>query len=162
MSTFTDGLRAVADWYDAHPDISLPEGCLRGWLSTLEEAAETARALGRCRKEFIGDVFALERDFGGGVALRFLASRGTVCTRRVTGTRMIPAQPAQPERPVDIVEWDCHSVLVQPDDQDRTRADDWQRAKGSHGAAHPDKGGNHDEMAKLTAARDLARKVLLG
>lgn len=27
-------------------------------------------------------------------------------------------------------------------------------------SAHPDAGGNHDEMAKLTAARDFARKVL--
>jgi len=28
--------------------------------------------------------------------------------------------------------------------------------------AHPDAGGNHDDMAKLTAARDFARKVLTG
>ena len=28
--------------------------------------------------------------------------------------------------------------------------------------AHPDKGGTNDQMAKLTAARDLARKVLSG
>lgn len=27
---------------------------------------------------------------------------------------------------------------------------------------HPDRGGSHDEMAKLTAARDLAREVLAG
>lgn len=108
---FAAALRQIADWYEAHPDV--PTASYVDVVSvkdSREEADRLARALGSAKKDFSGNVFILARDFGG-VSLRFLFWRAAVCTRRVIGSRSIPAQPATPEREEEIVVWDCGPIL---------------------------------------------------
>jgi len=108
---YARGLRAIAEWYEAHPDMPVPyanEINVYGVKETREEAARIALALASCRKEHDGNLFKLVRDFDG-LQLRFVFMRGAVCTRRVIGQRLVPAQP---ERVIEVVEWDCEPSLL--------------------------------------------------
>ena len=69
-----------------------------------------ARAFGTSEKQFNGDLFSISRQFGA-LRLKFISDRKAVCTARVVGTRTIPARPAEPEREVEVVEWDCEPIL---------------------------------------------------
>ena len=112
--TFAEGLRALADWYEQHPDVEHPgELSVYGAADTRERAAEIARMFGRATKSFTGvgdELMELRHDFGGGVALRFVFNRDAVCSRRVVGTRTVPERviPAHTE---EMVEWDCEPIL---------------------------------------------------
>jgi len=114
---YARGLRAIADWYEAHPDIPVPhtsEIGVYGVEETREEAARIALALAPCRKEHDEGAFRLARDFDG-LTLKFVFARSAVCARRVVGYRVIPAWP---ERVVEVVEWDCEpSVLAEVEDR---------------------------------------------
>ena len=107
---YAHGLRLIADWYEAHPDIPIPQSNIGvyGVEETREEAARIAEALRPCRKAWNGDFFNLEREFEG-LTLKFVFMRSAVCTQRVVGTRVIPATPASV---VEVVEWDCDLSLL--------------------------------------------------
>ena len=109
---YADGLRAIAAWFETHPEVPLPDSQRVdvASLNTKEEAASVARALGACDKIYDGTLFRLERRFGG-TTLRFLFWRDQVCERRVVSTKQVPARlvPAHTE---EIVEWDCHPLLA--------------------------------------------------
>lgn len=51
-----------------------------------------------------------------GAVVELSASRSTVCTRRVVGTKTIPATEerieAQPEREIEVVEWECPESFI--------------------------------------------------
>lgn len=121
---FIDGLRALADWFEAHPDIPTPRGEVAINLysmDTKEEAATFARALGRCDKRYQDSILYISRRFGA-IRLEALFMRDSVCTKRVVGTREIPEQviPARseeiiPARTEEIVEWDCEPILKPSD-----------------------------------------------
>ncbi len=107
-SDFVAGLRALADWYEAHPEQRRPLGLLNVFVSTKSDLIEATRALGTVQKNAYGAWFSVSRSFGGGVTLEVNIARGQVCTRRVVGTTMVPAQPASV---VEIEEWDCDPLL---------------------------------------------------
>lgn len=99
---YARGLRLIADWYEAHPDIPVPhieEIGVYGVEETREEAARIAEALKPCRKEWDKDFFKLVRDFGP-IKLKFVFMRKAVCTQRVV------------KRLVEVIEWDCDSSLL--------------------------------------------------
>ena len=106
---FAASLRTLALWYDEHPDAPVsdaPSMC----VSVHDDKAEVvrlARMLAPCDKRFETSTFALTRR-SGGIELSFLFWRSTVCEKHVVGTKVVPAQP---ERTVEIVEWDCGSIL---------------------------------------------------
>lgn len=117
VEDFIDGLRAIADFYSAHTELPLPQDLgLYVWLSEFSEdkrpvrvrLAEWARALGRADKYATDSAFGLQRLFGG-VQLKVLASRESVCVARQIGTRIVPAQE---EREVPVYEWDCDPILA--------------------------------------------------
>ncbi len=113
---FASGLRALADWYEAHPDQPLPLAELDVFVNDVRELATAALALGNARKRAGGNWFWIRREFGGGVVLDFNILRAAVCTRRVTGTIVVPASPEHTE---EILEWDCGTVmgaLLEPTD----------------------------------------------
>ena len=108
---YARGLRAIADWYEAHPDIPVPhtdEVGIYGVKETKEEAARIAEALKPCQKAWDGEFFRLKREFDG-LILSFVFMRSAVCTARVVGHRVIPAEP---EHVVEVVEWDCPDSLL--------------------------------------------------
>jgi hypothetical protein len=109
---FVNNLRAAADWIEAHPDIAAPDYCDMTCysLDEREDAARVLAALKPCEKRYGEEMFFIERKFGP-VKLRYAFYRDKVCTRRVVGTRVIPAQEI-PERIEEIVEWDCGEPLL--------------------------------------------------
>lgn len=114
MDTKTSGvaatLRAIADWYDEHPDMPGPHSLdVSSVPDEKSVAVMVAQALGTCTKEYTESVLTLARDFGG-IRLRFLFWRTAVCDRRVVGTVEVPEQ-VTPAYTREIVEWDCHSLL---------------------------------------------------
>ena len=113
-SEYADGLRQLADWIEAHPDIKTPETTISCCsVNSKEEAASVLLALKPCRKHFGPDMFSIKRDFGP-LTLSFLFYRTDVCTRRVIGTRHVEAR-LVPEREEEIVEWDCPEALLRAD-----------------------------------------------
>ena len=111
---YANGLRAIATWYENHPEIPVPVPeiqVLHMGEETKDMAVGIARALGHCDKDYGASIFYLIREFGG-IKLKFAFWRSTICTRRVVGTRIEPARPATPEREVEIIEWDCPESLL--------------------------------------------------
>lgn len=105
-TAFTDGLRALADWLDAHPDVDTPYPRLtihsRRYAagSGIAEAAAVARAMGTCEKgaDETLNHFTLTKQFGP-IALRWTAGRAAVCEKRsVTKT---------------VDEWVCPTLLAE-------------------------------------------------
>ena len=118
---FVTGLRALADWYELNPSIALPNKqiTVASFPSgeNLDTVKEIARALGTFDKE-TGDLFSLKKGFGG-ITLKFLFYRHTVCTKRVVGTKMVRKMKPSMSTPMveveeeeEIVEWDCPPLLT--------------------------------------------------
>jgi len=121
MSEFTDGLRELAEWFDAHPEVDEPTYKALSIYppDDPEVIATVARAMGTARKVWEDQLLYIKKDFGGGVELSAAFSREAICKKVVKGYKMVPAVaehvvPAQPERQVEIVEWECSepSLLV--------------------------------------------------
>jgi hypothetical protein len=123
---FTAGLRALADWYDAHPDVPLPYEAISplsilisGDDDQLTEVGRIARAMGTCDKVVTAKFFRVTKSFGPVVKLEVVADRDQVCERVVTGvetvTELVP-DPAAPlvEQTVEreIVEWQCPESIL--------------------------------------------------
>jgi len=118
---YAAGLRELADWIEAHPEMPRPGGTLTVYtLNSREEAAACLKALGTCQKEYTESNFYLSREFGP-IKLTFMFYRSAVCQRRVVGqkqvgTQVIPARitPEEiiPAHTEDIVEWDCEESLL--------------------------------------------------
>ena len=108
---FADGLRAMADWYEAHPEVPPPlyPEFLHASVETKEEAVTIAEALKPCAKQYNGGLFELHRLFGP-IRLKFLFWREVVCERHVVGVKDVP-EATVPAHAEEIVEWDCHPLL---------------------------------------------------
>lgn len=113
---FISRLRAVADFYDQHPDLRAPDNPINFqiYCQDKDEFIEARRA-GKFRdKRFIEDFMYFRHDFSEGKAEAFLdlnISRTKVCRRVVTGTRVEPSHYV-PERTVETVEWVCDEPLL--------------------------------------------------
>lgn len=110
-SEYATALRAVADFFDTHPDCPVPtDPSISCSVSdTKEEAVRLARLLMPCDKEWGPMLFSLIKNVGG-IPLKFLFWRSAVCTRRVVGTREIPRREVEAHTE-EIVEWDCEPIL---------------------------------------------------
>ena len=110
---FVASLRAAADFFESHPEAPVPSYrvTLNMFVYTREEFESIARSVGTANKGVSGEWFFLRRKFGDCLQMDWNVTRGEVCEARVVGKRVIPARPAEPEREVDIVEWDCRPLL---------------------------------------------------
>ena len=117
---FTDGLRELADWFDAHPEVSLPYApdFIVCSPDTRAEAAAVLLALKPCNKDYSDTLLTLRRQFGP-ITVKFLFQRDAVCVRRVVGHKEMPEEVVEarerqvlPRRLVEIVEWDCEPILA--------------------------------------------------
>ena len=72
-----------------------------------------ARALGSFDKEYSEEsgLVTFCRDFGG-LKLRFVFTRQSVCTCRVVGTVEVP-EVVIPAHTKELVEWDCQPILAE-------------------------------------------------
>ena len=113
---FALGLRQLANFYEAHPEIPLPYQDLHSYsLDTKDDAAMLAKALGTFEKKYSDDLLIVSKKFQS-VNLKFYLTRDSVCTARVVGKKIEPEVyiPSQhiPAREVDVIEWDCHALNV--------------------------------------------------
>jgi hypothetical protein len=116
-----DNLRALATWFDKHPDAPVPFGLSDSvkficHLSYGKEARDKEiRSIGTFEKNFDNNYMNL-RVTVGDYTLEYYTPRASVCTPKITGTRhveekVIPATviPAHEE---NIIEWDCPDSIL--------------------------------------------------
>jgi hypothetical protein len=108
------GLREYALFLEQHPLVPEPVVALFNVFAwTPDEFRAIARTLGDARKGESESWFYLQKTFGNGaVGFELNTARASICTRRVVGTRTIPAKPATVETTEDIVEWDCPDSIL--------------------------------------------------
>jgi hypothetical protein len=111
-SQYADDLRALADFYEKHPDIPPSRYSISCYdFDEKEDAARLVRTLGHVEKKYEDSMFYIIKRFGE-IKLEFCFLREKVCTRRVVGTKEIPARVIEcAARTEEIVEWDCEPVL---------------------------------------------------
>ena len=116
------GLRAMAAWYDQHPNAPTPS-VIELPVYGFDASPEQVRAIGTAKKIFDAEFIKLRVE-GDGFALRFVEFRSKVCTKKLVGTKTIPASKARtvtyaasPEREEPVYEWDCPESLLAPDQE---------------------------------------------
>ena len=114
VSTFVADLRALADFYQLHPTLPIPLiSPINAFVDERKELAEALCTIGQCQKQGNGEWFYIRKWVSPSLVLDINIRREKVCTARVVGTKIVPAQA---ERVEDVVEWDCGPVLAEPAD----------------------------------------------
>lgn len=119
---YADGLRRLADFIDAHPDLfrDTCELTVNLFAENREEFAEKARQLGSAEKVEMGGWYVLRKKFGPH-RLDLNIAREYVCTQVQTGTRTVSkpdpevlatVPTVEVEEPV--YEWQCPDSLLRP------------------------------------------------
>lgn len=123
-----EGLRQLADWRHAHPEIP---GVMSGafWVvahwqidpivpadivRAITDGAPVGAVTKKVGKGEIENTMFFERRFPGGVRIQYQADRERVCVRRVIGTEQVEVpDPDAPAVTIDreIVQWDCAPIL---------------------------------------------------
>jgi hypothetical protein len=126
-AAYIDGLRQLTTALEQHPEIGLPvEGTglpltFSFWDNDAARAqmAATARALPCTWDKEASDTYLRLRGRIAGLHVELVAYRDAVCTRVVTGTEereveveVTPAVTEKRTETVDVVEWDCGSLLA--------------------------------------------------
>lgn len=126
---FTAGLRQLADWLDANPDINLPADgttlplTFSAWgKDGRDKAREFAKAFpGKLDKDVDESYYRLRGQMGG-VSVEFCAYRDYVCERVVIGEREVTVQIPDPDvdvpmvevtQTIEDVEWICPPLLAE-------------------------------------------------
>lgn len=126
-AAFIQSLRDCADFLEQHQGVPMPMYCcLNVFPDTREEAIAIAK-LASWKKDYNDRWFNLRRDFGEDLKLEINFSREIVCRKVVTGTKVIPAKPAEI---VETYEWACDDVSLFADRKAATTTDD-AKAEGS-------------------------------
>jgi|GEM_PF-2367033 len=142
-TSYTQGLRALADLIDNHPDLPLPytgSGAAAPItfyvLNKTEDPKGTLAKIARLLPGSVGKNVSMTGEYFSitgtlaGLHIDATAYRKAVCERVVTGTHevtvpAIPAMPAMPARPatgeitttVEDVEWICGPLLAEDEPQ---------------------------------------------
>lgn len=106
-----EDMRELCDYLEAHPELPLPYWNSQDvFLDSKEQIQALARSHGPWEKRYAGSYLELVKRMSNGlVRYQLNVAREQVCTKRVVGTEIVPAQP---ERVREIVEWDCHPLLA--------------------------------------------------
>ena len=110
MNVYTDGLRHLADFLDARPEITIRGTIINSFID-LTALQAIARA-SSWEKVHSGSFFFLRKHFGP-IELDVCTSRDQVCRRVVVGQRVVQAQPATLEHTEDLIEWVCNDSLFE-------------------------------------------------
>ena len=104
------GLRDLADFLDAHPNVPVPgsEQTLNVFVDDRATLAAIARE-GRWEKHYYTNWFTLVAAFGP-ITLHINLDREQVCRKVVTGSRVVPARAAEPEHVEEVTEWICEDL----------------------------------------------------
>lgn len=107
---YSRNLRALADWYDGHPNAPLDNPSVSKQNYAFNATPDEIRAIGAGEKVFEGELFhyVVKSEF---FKLSWIELRSKICTPRIVGKKTIPSA-YYPEREEDIVEWDCPGSLL--------------------------------------------------
>jgi len=115
---FIQGLRDLADWYEASTEVRAPWYLgIRIYLDDKEEARAVAKSSqGGIDKIYDDGNLSLRKEFGGVVRFSAVADRKDVCTAKVVGTEEVEvtdySQPLPKKKEVrEIIEWECDPLL---------------------------------------------------
>jgi hypothetical protein len=109
---YIKGLRGLADFIEAYPDLPLPYGeeYFNIWVYTKEEVSTLVRGKGKWEKIAETNQMVFRKKFGP-LNYDINITRDRVCEKIVVGQEIIPARPATPEQVIDKIEWRCAPVL---------------------------------------------------
>jgi hypothetical protein len=119
-----DGLRALADWCEAHPTAKAPFAFVNESVFSREEMVAKAREFGgRWDKAEKGEWFELRQEFGPKVVVEISALRQQVCERVLVSSRQVEVAEPDPDmvaqlpqvKRTETVEdygWECPSSLL--------------------------------------------------
>ena len=115
IAEFADGLRKLADWYEANPECPLPAIPLQNvQVQTKEHAQYIVRRVPAATKHYSDSMFSLTVMFGA-LPVEFVFWKSAVCQRIVKETIIIPAHTLPerlvPEEVKEVVEWKCVPIL---------------------------------------------------
>jgi len=132
-SCFCAAMRAVADFFEKHPEIPTPE---IPYLIKCNMEAESLRAMAAVssihkEKEYSGDSFYLRAEIPytadgitGTIRVSFHGERAKVCKRKVVGTRDVPEEYVpgytRAKHTEEIVEWECEPLLAPTEAEETT------------------------------------------
>lgn len=108
-AAFVKGLRDCADFLEAHPSVPAPWSAELNVFANGKDAMAVVAREATWDKAYVGDYFALRQQFGP-VRFDVNCNREVVCRKVVRGTHVVPAQP---EREVEDVEWECGDSLLE-------------------------------------------------
>lgn len=115
------GLRAMADWYEARPNLPSGYSCdLILWTHSKQELAAVIRECGTLEKSYTKEEESVRlRKRFGPIEFRLLAHKVDTCDRVKVGEVIEPAKPArtlelpaEPEKVVEKFEWRCHESIL--------------------------------------------------
>jgi len=112
-----DGLRAMADWLEDHPQDPNGSVTLNLFPNDRDALLKAIQGVGRVEKQAIDKWYYLRKRFSSHVTIEWNQSRESVCERVVVGTKTIAAEPekiipAKPERVEEVVEWRCPESIL--------------------------------------------------
>lgn len=116
---YANGLRALADLMDAHPELAGYDVTRNVFVQSLDEMTALARKIGGTwTKHSLGDYLFLRREVAPGVRVEINIQHHLACERVVVGTETIEREVPDPEQveqiplvtvteTVEKVEWRC-------------------------------------------------------
>ncbi len=109
-----NGLREFANFLEMNPEAPLPTpGIFDVFMCSKSEMIAAAKIIGgKLTKHDYLHVMCLRREFGP-IHYDLNIDREQVCEKIVTGTRVVPAQPATLEHEEEIVEWRCKPIMTE-------------------------------------------------
>ena len=111
---YADSLRQVADFYEQHPKMPLPNTTIHVYSGATREAAELcAREMAPCRKEWGTETeggLHIKKTFNHLTLSAYFLSR-EVCERVVLGVEQVPEH-VIPAHSREVVKWKCPPSLL--------------------------------------------------
>lgn len=110
-----DGLRQVANFLDANPDLTASTYAIQMRCTTKQDlrvlTSALVAAVGRAEKGALGDNYFHVYASIGGLKVWGAVQREKVCRKVVTGTRHVPEQTVEAHEE-EIVKWVCDDAIL--------------------------------------------------
>jgi len=121
---YVAGLRAMADFYEKHPDLPKPfdDGVAVVYVASKAGMVEVARQAGKVEKKYSDHYFELTKQLGA-IQLSFFTLREAVCRAIIKGKKTVPSYYV-PEHEVDDIEWVCDEPLLAEEKEEKDGAKD--------------------------------------
>lgn len=121
MKVTPQDLRDVADWLEAHPEVSAYQCETILSCNSRAELVSAARAMGTCHKDYGGALVVVSRNFGS-ATVKAMEWKTRVCKRTVVGVEHV-AETFVPAHDRPVYEYDCSEPLLKNNGGEHTEGD---------------------------------------